>query len=63
MVSVLTLGSQMVALAVLLVPSGHVLNLRFHFGLLLFGMGPREVPSQASQPMAQPFENLQFEKR
>ena len=50
-------GSHSVALAELLVPSGHVLNWRRQYGSRLDGMGPRDVPSHWWQPMVQPFEN------
>ena len=41
-------------------PTGQRLNLRSQNGSLLnwpHGMGPRDEPSQALHPMAQPFEN------
>ena len=51
-------GSHTVASAVELVPSGHVLNFRRQYGYGFFcGMGPRELPSHASHPTEQPFEN------
>ena len=64
--TVRSFGSQMVCVGVplfcveLAAPMGQRLNLRSQNGSLLnwpHGMGPRDEPSQALHPMAQPFEN------